>query len=73
MGTSRGKGNRKLKVQFLKVLERIWLDNVRAGVKWQASNQFAEFLTACSRPFFPEDTTDTAITAFIERRGISCK
>jgi hypothetical protein len=73
MGTSRGKPNRKLHVRFWDVLWRIWLDNVGDDVPWTASNHFARFLIACSQPFFPEETTDTAITAFIERRGISCK
>jgi len=73
MGSSRGKQNRMLHRLFWDALERIWLDNVGAGVKWYASNQFADFLIACSKPFFREETTDTAITAFIERPQDSSK
>jgi hypothetical protein len=73
MGTSRGKHRRMLHVQFLKALERIFLDNVRAGVKWHRSNHLAKFLIACSRPFFPKEMTDGAVKAFIERRDDSCK
>jgi hypothetical protein len=72
-GTSRGKQNRMLHVRFWEALTRIWLDNVSDDVSWTASGHLANFLIACSQPFFPEETTDTAITAFIERRRISRK
>jgi len=36
-------------------------------VPWTASNHLADFLIACSQPFFSEDATATAITAYIER------
>jgi hypothetical protein len=64
MGTSRGRQNRELHVQFLRALERIWLDNVGKDVKWDASNQFAEFLIACAKPFFED--ADTAVDNFIK-------
>jgi hypothetical protein len=62
----RGKGNRKPHVRFWDKLWRIWLDNVDADVPWMVSNHFADFLIACSQPFFPEDTTDIAVTGFIK-------
>jgi hypothetical protein len=73
MGTSRGKLNRSLHRLFWAALRRIWLDNVGDDVKWTASGHLAKFLIACSQPFFPEETTDGAITAFIEERGGSRK
>jgi hypothetical protein len=72
-GTSRGKGNRKLHVQFWDALTRIWRDNVGEGVKWDRSNHLAKFLIACSEPFSPEDTTGGAISAYIERLPDSSK
>jgi hypothetical protein len=72
MGTSRGKGNRKLHVRFWHALTRIWRDNAGNG-KWDASNHLAEFLIACSQPFFPEESTDTAISAYVERLNDSSK
>jgi hypothetical protein len=66
-GTSQGKHFQKLHVQFWKELTRVWHANVSADVKWQKGNHLASFLIACSEPFFPEETTDGAISAFIER------
>jgi hypothetical protein len=51
----------------------VWHDNVGKETKWQASNHLASFLIACSEPFFPEEATDPAISAFIERNVASSK
>ena len=73
MGTSQGKHFQKLHGQFWKELMSVWRDNVAKDVDWQASSHLANFLIACSMPFFPEETTDGAISAFIERNAVSSK
>jgi hypothetical protein len=73
MGTSRGKKNRTPHSQFWKELTHVWHDNVGRETKWQASNHLASFLIACSKPFFPGEATDPAISAFIERNVTSSK
>jgi hypothetical protein len=64
MGTSQGQHFQKLHVRFWKELKRVWDGNV--GGKRRAKH-LTNFLIACSKPFFPEETTDGAINAFIER------
>ena len=57
---------RELHIRFWKLMRRVWEANVRDGTRW-TNDQLANFVIACSEPFFPEATTDGAITAFIER------
>jgi hypothetical protein len=45
----------------------VWDAIIPDGVRWTASNHFATFLIACSAPLFPEETTEAAVSAFIER------
>jgi hypothetical protein len=70
MPTSRGSHLRAMHVQFWTALERIWRDNVRTK---STAKHLADFLFACSQPFFPDDTTHTAISAFVERLPDSSK
>jgi hypothetical protein len=57
---------RELHIRFWKLIRRMWLANIREGTKW-TNDQLASFVIACSKPFFPEATTDGAVIAFIER------
>jgi hypothetical protein len=64
MATSGRIGARDVHIRFWTELRQVWRANVRKGT----NKRLAKFVIACSEPFFPEETTDTAVSAFIERK-----
>jgi hypothetical protein len=68
----RGKHNSAAHSEFWKELVDIWTANVGRDVKWRAKH-LANFLIACSEPFFPKEAADGAINAFVERYTVSSK
>jgi len=66
-GSGRGRANATAHRLFWKELTHLWRANLGKDVKWgMRSNRLASFIIACSRPFFPEETTDKAVGHFVE-------
>jgi hypothetical protein len=66
VGSNRGKSNSTAHIQFWKKLTRVFDDNVSKDVKFRNQHKI-NFLRACSNQFFPEEATDSALSAFVEK------
>jgi hypothetical protein len=66
MGTRKGRHHRKTHIEFWKKLSRIFDDLVNSDVKFRNQHKI-RFLLACSAPYCPEEATDGALVAFVER------
>jgi hypothetical protein len=56
------RGSRDVHIRFWEKLRQVWRANVRKGT----GKQLARFVIACSEPFFPEQTTASAVSTFIK-------
>jgi len=66
-GDGRGKGNATVHRLFWKELVDVWRANLGKDIHWgMRTNHLESFIIACSGPFFPEETTDTAVRNFVK-------
>jgi hypothetical protein len=66
MGGRQGKNNSTAHNMFWEKLMRVWYAEVGKGIV-RPQKQPANFLLACSEPYFPEETTPKAVDTFVQR------